>query len=73
MVPPTSQVQRYTGMETPGGLAVLAKSHFQHGPKATNPPPVTAAPLTPPGAGIYDASGKLPQIQGAGLEFLAYA
>lgn len=73
MVPPISEVQRYTGMETPGGLAVLARAHYDSGPKATNPAPITAAPLIPPNAGIYDANGKLPSIEGKGLQFLAYA
>lgn len=73
MVPPISQVQRYTGLDTPGGLAVLAKVSFQSGPKAVNPPPITAAPLVPKGAGIYDERGLLPQIKGKGLEFIAYA
>lgn len=73
MVPPVSQIERYTGLQAPAGLAVLARTHFQHGPKATNPPPITAAPLTPPNAGIYDENGMLPKIKGAGLEFLAFA
>lgn len=73
MIPPVETVQRYTGLETPGGLAVLAKAHYDSGPKATNPAPVTAAPLTPPNAGIYDANGLLPSIKGTGLDFLAFA
>lgn len=73
MVPPVSQVQRYTGLDTPAGLAVLARAHYDSGPKATNPAPITAQPLTPPGAGIYDERGLLPQIKGKGLEFIAYA
>ena len=73
MVPPVSQVQKYTGLDTPAGLAVLARVRFEHGPKATNPAPITAQPLTPPGAGIYDERGLLPSIKGKGLEFIAYA
>lgn len=73
MIPPVDLVARYTGLQSPGGLAVLDKTKFDSGPKAVNPPPITSAPLIPPGAGIYDENGKLPQIQGKGLDFLAYA
>jgi hypothetical protein len=73
MVPPISEIQRYTGLTAPAGLAVLARSRFEHGPKATNPPSILSAPLTPPKAGLYDANGLLPQIKGVGLQFLAYA
>lgn len=64
-------IERYTGVQAPANLVALAdRKPASSGPEGTNGsamPPDTISPYS----GIYDASGKLPKIPGAGTIFMA--
>lgn len=69
-----SLIARFAGIQAPAGLAVLApKSLPSSGPTGTHGSAQPADRIIPSGAGIYGPDGKLPQIQGAGCSFIAYA
>lgn len=69
-----SLIARFAGIQAPAGLAVLApKSLPQSGPTGTDGSAQPADRIIPSGAGIYGPDGKLPQVQGAGCSFIAYA
>lgn len=67
-------IAKYTGIQAPAGLAVLApKTLPRSGPTGTMGSAQPPDKIIPAGAGIYGPDGKLPSIQGSGLQFLAYA
>jgi hypothetical protein len=69
-----SLIARYAGIQAPAGLAVLApKTLPTSGPTGTDGSAQPPDKMLPSGAGIYGPDGKLPQIQGAGCSFVAYA
>lgn len=75
VVPFRELLSRYTGMDAPAGLVVLSKAsqgaaagpiqQMGHNPDQSG--------IIPKGAGIYDERGLLPSINGAGLNFIAWA
>ena len=74
-VPFKELLQRYTGMDAPAGLGVLTKPSkgAASGPIEINGPTMLQESIIPKGAGIYDERGLLPSINGAGLNFIAWA
>ena len=55
-------------------LASIAASRLQpYGPKQTNGPSFPVYGVMPSGAGVYGPDGRLPQINGSGLSFIARA
>lgn len=66
-------IQRYTGVQAPANLVMLANRRpASSGPEGTDGSALPPSKISPY-SGIYDKNGRLPQVPGPGMTFMAYA